>query len=87
MSKTICKYKLDPDKEFYILPQRSKILSAGVQGQAIYIWALVNPERPEGVAQIRVVGTGHNVDVGGLTFIDTVFLGWMVWHIFGDMIE
>ena len=77
------------------MPVEAKVISAGMQGWSLVVWALVDPEYPirtEDTRIFRVAGTGHYLDdtsgegrdVGRrFEFIDTVqdSLG-LVWHVF-----
>jgi hypothetical protein len=85
--KTIYKYKLDPQEE-NILELRGPVLSAGVQGEDIMVWAIHDGEEPPHRVRISIRGTGHQLkgaDEG--RFVNTVFLGSFVFHIFADRLE
>jgi hypothetical protein len=71
----IYKYKLE---EIMQLPKGIQILKVGVQNNEIYIWGIVNSEETE-IRHFRVIGTGRDT-VG--KYLDTVFVGPYVWHIF-----
>lgn len=68
------------------MPRFAKILSAGVQGETVMIWALVMPDEEKIKRVIEVYGTGHEMTVADRNFIGTVQigvqLGSLVWHIF-----
>ena len=66
------------------MPQGAKILSAGVQGESIMIWALVIPDAKVIRRYLFVYGTGHQVPHKNhnLPLIGTVFLGSLVFHVF-----
>lgn len=84
--KKIYKYKIDPSLREYDLPYGATILSAGVQGDDIFIWALTDTENPLSTRYIDVYGTGHIVSENGtLRFIDTVFIGNFVFHVFENV--
>ena len=84
--KTIHKYELGPlGVGINVpLPKGSVVLSAGIKNTDIFIWALVDTEQPTEVRQFIAYGTGWEVDedIGELCFIDTVFEGPYVWHVF-----
>lgn len=80
--RTIYKYKLDPQEE-NILELRGPVLSAGVQGDDIMVWAIHDDEETPHQVRISVRGTGHLLgDADQGTFVGTVFLGSFVFHIF-----
>jgi hypothetical protein len=65
------------------LPSPARIISAGVQGQDIVIWVTVNPRSDVFNLRrfVQVVPTGGTVPQNS-EIIDTVFLDWMVFHVF-----
>jgi len=84
--KTIYKYPLEI-REQTVLTLRGEVLSAGVQGDDIVVWAVYDDEVPERQVVIHVMGTGHPfVDAPESSFIGTVFLGvglgQCVFHVF-----
>jgi hypothetical protein len=80
--KSIYKYQLKPADET-ILTLRGKVLSAGVQGDDMMVWAVHDDETPEHNVRINVMGTGHPfVDAAVSSFVNTVFLGPLVFHVF-----
>ena len=83
--KKIWKYDVPISERFEIeMPYGAKILSFQMQNGAPRIWALVNPYIQITERQLfHVVGTGHEIDVGGELFIGTVQLrDGTVWHLF-----
>lgn len=69
------------------MPQGADVLSAGYQGSPVdgqfMIWAKVDPNAPKCQRMFTVHGTGHNAnDTDGAAFVDTVFLGPLVFHVF-----
>jgi hypothetical protein len=69
------------------LPVGARVLSAGVQGDDVVVWALVDPQEMETRCQrVHVVGTGHPIttkDPGRLRFIQTVAYPGEEWfHVF-----
>ena len=82
--KAIYKYKLEPQDE-QILPLRGPVLSAGVQGDDIMVWAVHDDEMTPRKVRISTRGTGHELDgADDGQFIGTVFLGSLVFHIFAN---
>lgn len=80
--KSIYKYQLKPAEET-ILTLRGDVLSAGVQGDDIMVWALYDDAAPERHVRISAMGTGHLWSViPDSDFVNTVFLGPFVFHIF-----
>jgi len=85
--RAIWKYPLEiTDHQVLALPQPAQVLSVQFQGGQLCLWALVSPDHeitPENGTVVHIVGTGHPVeDEARLTFIDTVQMGPLVWHIF-----
>ena len=83
--KSIYKYKLEPQGE-NVLKLRGPVLSAGVQGDDIMIWAVHDDELTPRNFRISTRGTGHELDGDEGDFIGTVFLGPLVFHIFAAFI-
>ncbi|GAT03496.1 uncharacterized protein RMCFA_3608 [Mycolicibacterium fortuitum subsp. acetamidolyticum] len=82
--KAIYKYKLEPQDE-QILPLRGPVLSAGVQGDDIMVWAVHDDEMTPRKVRISTRGTGHALDgADDGQFIGTVLLGSLVFHIFAN---
>ena len=83
--KTIWKFGLDPaDTQPVQMPQNARILSAGVQDNDFVVWAAVDPRAPTVARRFAIHGTGHAVqdDTAEGAFINTVFIGPLVFHIF-----
>lgn len=94
--KVIYKHVLEPGLTELTL--RGPILSVGTQGEDVVAWSLHDPEAPERDVWVAAVGTGMPVDddapdgfnAGGVDeccldpkyFVQTVFLGLLVFHIF-----
>ena len=80
--KTIYKYELTGPCEIYI-PEYAAVLKCGVQDEKIIIWCLVETDRPTEKRCFSIVGTGQFInDTKKLVYIDTVFIGRFVWHVF-----
>ena len=71
------------------MPRGARPLSVGMQGQGLYVWALVDTEAPAAEHMFAVRGTGNEIkpEVEQGDFIGTVFDGPFVWHVFslGDI--
>jgi hypothetical protein len=84
--RTVYKFEIQPEHTLR-LPKGSGILSVGVQGDKMFLWALVDP-RNEVVSEerrIEVYGTGHEIpNPGDLEFIGTLIMygGFLVFHVF-----
>ncbi len=68
------------------LPKSYRVLKAGTQdGHNLVMWALVDPDEETMVFTYRIVGTGHDYDLGDeFLYFDTVQMPTgLVWHIFG----
>lgn len=88
MTRRVYKYLLSPlSIESLIIvrmPRRAQVLSAGVQGRDIVVWAMIDSAELETeLREFHVIGTGHDADhVAGLRFINTIFIGPYVFHVF-----
>lgn len=84
--KTVYKYILPVADEARVsMPAFAEVLTVGVQGENICVWALVDPKIPSLKKTFRIAGTGHPItDDGKWKFLGTVFLyeGTLVFHIF-----
>lgn len=84
--KRIWKYPLEMSEVQYVeMPHGARILSAGLQGETICLWALVEPDNtPYRNMRIEIRGTGHPVNVIASDFVGTVQIGVYVWHVFAN---
>jgi hypothetical protein len=58
-------------------------LSANFQGDDLYFWALVDKYRDDTKeVTFYIHGTGHPINEDGLTFVNTVFINGLVFHVF-----
>jgi hypothetical protein len=85
-SKVVWKYRLEVVGEQVIaLPRRGVVMQVGMQGDAICLWLLTEPEAEPVDVTIYVAGTGHPVGDAwrplGTVFQDRLGL---VWHVFCD---
>lgn len=59
------------------------ILDMSIQDEKIFLWAIVDTEKPIVDVQIEMFGTGHTIDnLEGLKYIRTVHWSPFVWHFF-----
>lgn len=67
-----------------VIRKNARILSAGVQGDNIVIWALVDPDESPARRRFAIRGTGHTIDeyIEAGRFVNTVFMGPLVFHVF-----
>lgn len=92
---TIWKFPLAiEDGQDVRMPQGAQILSVGLIGDTVFLWAMVDNENvgPKETRKIRIHGTGHHVyKYNLLTFIGTVIQPIegalppaLVWHVFEE---
>lgn len=82
--RRVFKYELQVmDYQWVAMPEGAEILCVQAQGGKPCIWALVNPNNPEGARCFRVAGTGHLIAETG-RYLGTVQLmgGSLVFHVF-----
>lgn len=65
------------------MPANHKILHVGDQHGQLMMWTAVGDSELIDV-EIVIVGTGHFYNPEGKTFISTVVMGQLVWHIFKE---
>lgn len=86
MAKKIYKYPLTiEDVQGVLMPTGAQVLCAQTQGGKPYLWAIVDPDLPDEVKKIRIVGTGHPmVGVNVERYIGTFQMadGRFVFHVF-----
>lgn len=90
--RTIYKYPLDiTDAQTVQMPKSAAVLSVGVQGHTVYVWAAVDTDEPLVGRHFRIAGTGNPFGwrAPSLRFIGTVMThgGHLVWHVFEDVDE
>lgn len=84
MTLKIYKYTMTAYHEEQVLYLKggARIKKLGVQGDRICLWAIVNPEAVSLERRtFLVIATGENVPEH-TTYLDTVFMGDRVWHVF-----
>ena len=87
MSKQyIWKYPVPANDCDIMIPSGGKILSVGLQGKVLVVWALVNPEAPKIPRHIQCINTGDSCEVHpNAHFLGTVTTeGGIVWHVFSS---
>jgi hypothetical protein len=83
--KTIHKYVLSlHDIVDVKMPSDACILSVGNQRGSLVLWAAVEPDNALALRRIAIAGTGHPIDQfnWAATFIGTVIIDPLVWHVF-----
>lgn len=82
--QTIYKQQLElTDKQNITIPLDSRFLSVQIQHGSICIWYLLNKEQKETTdLTIHIYGTGHPIEEQVGTYLDTVQMGPLVWHVF-----
>ena len=84
-SRVIYKYEIGFGRDVD-MPCTARILSAGVQGGSIFIWASVDLSKPMVTRKLKVFSTGeHFDDKGQYGFIGTVTDNGFVFHVFEDL--
>ena len=84
MARTVYKYELHPSKPVVPMPSGAQLLQAGEQAGGIVVWALVDPEAPLEDRWVSIYGTGHEVPEDPGVYLNTVFVGPLVFHVFVD---
>jgi hypothetical protein len=83
MSVVVYKYPLELDDSQLIgMPKYADILKVGYQGKSLHVWALVDLKMETVARKFVISGTGHELPASRLIYVDTVFDGNYVWHIF-----
>lgn len=80
--RTIFKYELSVT-DTQTLSLHGKILTVGVQGSSIMLWAVHDDDALARQVRVSVRGTGHLMgEADERDYIGTVFLDWLVFHVF-----
>lgn len=84
MKHKIWKFEIPLQDKKAQMPAGAQILSVGVQGDEIMVWAVCNPNHPFVTRYFPIFGTGFemNLQDRGRPFLGTVFQGPYVWHVF-----
>jgi hypothetical protein len=86
--KTIWKYEIPIEEKFEIsMPIMARILSVQNQQRVPQMWCLVDSDKPVKTRKFIIVGTGHEVMHGNLTYIGTFLVhgDMLVLHLFEIM--
>ena len=76
--KTVYKYSTG----FVNMPKGAIVRKAGMQNGEVFVWAEVDTDAPKEERQFAVYGTGWEFDARNYCYIDTVFDGAFVWHVY-----
>lgn len=68
------------------MPHGAEVLSAQMQGDALTLWALCEPEKGPTRRTFAVYGTGFSMPDACGKFIGTVQDGHLAWHLFEDVL-
>ncbi len=86
----VYKYEIVGNRHVMNLPTSARVLKVAAQGESIQLWALVNPaDKSTARRAFAVFGTGQEITEYQrevMTYIDTVFVGSLVWHVFEEVI-
>lgn len=82
--KAIWKFPLvfTPNGQEIKMPKGAVILTAQVQSATMTLWAAVDPSEPEERRVIEILATGQLVEDRQRSYIGTVQVGSLVWHVF-----
>lgn len=89
--RAIYKYKLYAFEEKYLggyteVPTGAELLKVAVQHGQIFAWYAVDPDKTLHLKEkFAILATGQEIGEAHLdsfTYIDTVFIGNLVWHIY-----
>lgn len=86
--RAVYKYSLcnlgSPGEYHVTVPKGAKLLRVGKQHGGLYLWAIVETNITEReTIKFLVAGTGQELHGWwNLTYIDTIFDGEYVWHVF-----
>ena len=86
MVQEIWKYTLEVFNNELEIPEGSEILDVQMQGDHPCLWALVDPQKTREKRIFHLIGTGHPIFSSSLSYIATVQIGHLVWHIFEESI-
>jgi len=68
------------------IPVGSKFLKLGVQSGDVYAWYEVEMGAVRTERHIyNIFGTGWEIPDVGIEYVDTVFIGDFVWHVYKDL--
>lgn len=84
MSQVIWKFTLLPTNKTVQMPRGARVLSVGVQGDDIVLWAIVEPTNKTESRFFHVIPTGSPMVIYDTKFIGTVQMGPLVFHVFEE---
>ncbi len=82
---TIYKHEIEVHDTFVLqIPMYGHILKVAKQGDKICVWVKGDTQRESVPITLRIFGTGHPLPIEeeNLTYLDTVVMGYFVWHVF-----
>lgn len=81
--RTVWKFTLAVDSVLD-MPEGAEVLTVREQGDAVCLWALVDPSKPFEARRFVMVGTGHELPQDDATFVGMAHLdkGLLVVHVF-----
>lgn len=85
--REVWKFPLElKDEQEVMMPEGADILSTGLQGGTIMLWALVDPDAVKKPRRIEIYGTGHKFHATDRRFVGMVQQDHktfqLVWHVF-----
>jgi hypothetical protein len=83
--KTIYKYEIPLSGGKVNMPIGAEIIKAGFQGESLCLWAYCESENEDYERGFLIYGTGWDMSIvneHSRKFIDTVFQGALVWHVY-----
>lgn len=82
--KRIYRYDLPKINQALLVPEGAEFLQAGEQNGDVVVWALVDATATSVNRNVAVYGTGHEVPDNPGVYLNTVFVGSYVYHVFVD---
>ena len=77
----IWKFEIRVGENRVSMPSGARVLTAQIQRGTLCVWALVDPSHSVESVTFSVVGTGHEFNPVGKTYVGTVQDGPLVWHV------
>jgi hypothetical protein len=68
------------------MPAGAKVVKVGTQDGGLFLWALVNTANPVEPRNFKIFPTGIDIsfEIRGYDFIDSIFDGPFVWHVYQE---
>lgn len=85
--RTIYKYPLEiTDIQSVEMPKGAQILCVQMQNGTPCLWAMVDPDRPMETRGVITIGTGHQCNADGYTYVGTyrIVQPVLVFHVFAS---